>query len=100
MPLPVLEVPAHGLLEARLEGFPRPPAKLAANLVDVHRIAPVVAGAVLHELDKVRITAGRPRPRLFQQRAQGAHEIDVRALGLTTDVVGLAEAPLLEHQAN
>src|SRR5438128_9785571 len=93
------EVPAHRFAEPRLEALLRPPAELAADLLDVHGVAPVVARAVLDEADQLAVAAAGARPRFIEDRAQRAHDVDVGALGLAANVVGLARAPLLERKA-
>src|SRR5690349_7783863 len=51
-PLGALNVPANGLLEARLERLLRGPAELALDLAGVDGVAQVVPGPVLHVGDE------------------------------------------------
>src|SRR6266478_6133677 len=47
----VVEIPAYGTLEPRLESLGRRPAELAADLGRVDRITAIMPGAVLDECD-------------------------------------------------
>src|SRR5262245_22454294 len=60
-PLRVGEVPFDGVLEARREVVLGLPAELRLRLAGVDRVAAVVAGAVLDELDQLLARADRQR---------------------------------------
>jgi hypothetical protein len=65
----VVEVPAHGLAQAGLEGLLRPPAELALDLARVDRVAPVVAGPVGDVRDEAAVRTGGSG-RISSSRAQ------------------------------
>src|SRR5580765_7796974 len=98
--MPFMPDTANGFFQPGFEALLRTPSELAPDLADVHRIAQVVAGAVGDELDQVGVAAAFPRARAVERGAERAHHIEVAALALAADVVGLADAPLLEHQAD
>src|SRR6185437_15716625 len=61
----VVEIPAHRLLDAGLEGLERAPAELALELARVDRVAPIVPRPVGDERDQ-RFVGARPRAKLVQ----------------------------------
>src|SRR3569623_3380286 len=94
----IVEIPAHGLLQSRLEGLARRPAALRRQTGGVDGVALVVAGAVRHVLDQPgQLLRGLVRL-LRQDGADGVHDVDVLALAAPADVVGLAHAPLLDDR--
>src|SRR5436309_13864377 len=60
-PPAIVEIPGDGVAQPGRDAFARPPAEFSLDLCRIHRIAPVMAGAVLHEGDQVRV---RPMRRL------------------------------------
>src|SRR6266478_6524461 len=52
-PAPVVEVPAHGLMQAVVEIVPRPPAELVLDLAGVDGVARIMARPVGDELDQL-----------------------------------------------
>jgi len=48
----MVDIPADGLLDSRLEILLRPPAELALELAGIDGIAAVVAGTIRHETDQ------------------------------------------------
>src|SRR5207248_9434504 len=77
----------------------RPPAELAPDFGDVHGVAAIVAEAVGYVADELRIAAPSARAQPVEQRADRAHDVDVRPLVLAADVVRLADLAFLEHEA-
>jgi hypothetical protein len=96
----VVEVPAHGLAQAALEGLLRPPAELALDLARVDRVAPVVAGPVGDVRDQAAVRTWRIGSHLVEQGADGLDDLDVRLLVPAADVVGLADAAARQHLAD
>src|SRR5215813_9358707 len=90
------KVPLHRFCKTALERLHGAPTRLAPELRGVHRVAPVVAGAILHELDQLLIAARLARTRLVEQRAKRFHDLQVGLLAFAADVVGLAGASLLQ----
>src|SRR6185437_17010773 len=97
-PVAMLHVPAHGPLEPGIERLARRPAEIAPDPRRIDRVAPVVAGPVRHVCDE-RAVAAVARPRLLECIAEGMDHVDVAALGVAADVVGLAGLAALEHDA-
>lgn len=98
-PLGVGEIPLDGLAEAGLETLLREPVELALDLAGVDGVAAVVAGAILHVSDELRVRAmRRVGDKLIQQRAEGVDNVDVGALVVAADVVALADVALLERR--
>src|SRR5690606_15034800 len=94
-PVLVGQVPVHGGRDAFLEGVARLPAQLVADLGRVDGVAAIVPGPVGDEGDQALVRAAvRTRPALVQQAADGAHHLDVAALGVAADVVGLPHPAL------
>src|SRR5207247_1727739 len=87
----VLAIPGDGRRERVGEPMARRPAELA-DLLRVERIAPVVAGPILHGLDQALGLAG--------ELEDLAREHDVLDLVAAADVVDLALAALAQHQVD
>jgi hypothetical protein len=102
-PLPpgaIVEEPAHGVAQAGLERMARLPAELAPDLGGIDRIARVVARPVGNEFDEPFVRPVRAlRQHLVEQRADRAHHLDVSALAVAADIVGLARSALREHRS-
>src|SRR6267143_1735694 len=97
-PVRVVEVPCHGLADAARERLPRAPAQLALDLAGIHRVAPVMAGAILHEGDLCGVgLAVRPGPQLVQDAADGLNHLEVGLLVPPADVIDLAHLSGFEH---
>src|SRR5438270_5039144 len=92
----VVEIPAHGLFDARLECFLRSPAEFCFELGGVYRVSRVMPRAVDDELDQF---LARPIlwSELVESFADASHDIDVSPLVSTTDVVGLPDASAFGH---
>src|SRR6266567_2935111 len=54
----VVEIPAHGTLESRLECLGRGPAKLTADLGRIDRVTAIMPRAIFDECDLRRVIAG------------------------------------------
>ena len=85
----VLAVPVDGRGKALVERHGRRPAE-GRELGAVHRVAPVVAGPVLHLADQA--------PRFAQLLEQPLDRVAVRQLGPARDVVRLARSTVPEHE--
>ena len=85
----------HRLAQAAVERFLGFPAQLAADLRCVHGIAPVVTGPVGHKGDQpVMRPMRRVREHLVEQPADRMHDIQIAALGIAADIIGLAGGAL------
>src|SRR5690606_7912081 len=85
----VLAVPVDGCSESVAEArVPRRPTQLITQLGRVDRIAEVVAGAVADVLEVVRILA--------HELEDGAHHGEVVDLAVSTNEIGLADAPRVD----
>src|SRR3954465_1943526 len=93
------EVPVDRLRNARRETLGGFPAELALQFVAVDGIAAVVSGSVrdVRDLRGVRFTV-RTRRLFVEEPADRLHDLDVRFFVQTTDVIGLADAPTLQHE--
>src|SRR5512143_2231253 len=97
-PLRVIQVPTDGAPHAAVETLRRRPAEFAADLRGVDRVAKVVAGAVPDESHQRFVVAARP---LFaEDPADRAHDVEVPALGVAADVVGLPGTPSGQNRAD
>src|SRR5262245_3859558 len=106
-PDPVLEIPADGLRDARLEAVRRAPAQLAADLAGIDGVAPIVARPVGHELLE-RVVPGdgaageggviRGWHLGLQRGAEAVHHLAIGALAPAADVVPLPHAAALQHE--
>src|SRR6266567_5559743 len=94
----VVEIPAYGTLEPRLESLCRRPAKLAADLGRVDRITAIMPRAVLDECDLPHVIG--PWLELAENTAQRTHDLEIGLFGATADVVGLTGSAALEHGAD
>ena len=96
----VVEVPLHGEREADLEGVLRRPAELGVELRAIDGVAEIVAGPIGDEGDElaVRRPPVRGASRSIEVADRG-HDIDVAALGIAADVVGLARRGLFPARA-
>src|SRR5271165_1884964 len=80
-PFLIVEIPANSFLQTRVECFLRTPPELAPNLVGVDRIAPIVAGTILHEGYLVLIRgAVSTRPLSVEDITDQAYDLDVGLL--------------------
>src|SRR3546814_1667369 len=71
---------------------------LRLQLRGIDRVAAVVARAILDVGDlRAPRLAVLARAALVEQRADGVDDLDVRALGVAADVVGLADAATFKH---
>jgi len=95
------QVPLHGFADAAGKGFGGLPAEFAFEFARVYGVAAIVAGAVLHEGDllRVRLAVGARR-KLVEDGAQGLHDFEVGFFVPAADVVGLAHAACGEHAAD
>src|SRR5690606_36592960 len=94
----VFEIPLHGLAEAGDVVLRGGPAELGFDLGGVDGVAQVVAGAVGDEGDLVGVGfAVGARPEFDEQGAAQADEVDVIALVVAADVVGLADPTAGDH---
>src|SRR5947207_4003430 len=97
-PPAVVDIPGDGLAQARLEAFARPPAELAADLSRIHRIALVMAWAVVDKGDEACVRpVRRPRSQLVEQIADRGHDLQIGALAIAADIVALAGPALDQH---
>lgn len=100
-PVGVAEVPLHGPAQPRFEGLGGAPAEFRPYLGHVDRVAAVVAGPVPDVGDELAAagdaTPRRERPDLVECVADRAHDLDIRPLGQSADVVDLARTAPLEH---
>ena len=71
------------------------PAKHAGELIGTNGISQVMAGAVGHEGDLVLVCPCGFRPEFVQNPADCLDDLEIRALIVPADVVGLAGASLL-----
>ena len=100
-PLPVIEVPPDGLLQAALQGLLRLPAEVRLDPGKVDGVPAVVTGTVLDVGDEPGVRpVGRLRKDLVHDVAEGGHQFDVGPLGLPADVVGLAGFSTLQDGEN
>ncbi len=77
------------------------PAKFAAILRGIDRVTAVVTGAVGDKFDQLAPgTDGWIGPQLIDEVADGIDDIEIVALAVAADVVGLAEPAVLQHGAN
>src|SRR5262249_23733128 len=77
----------------------RRPAELSIQLGEIDCVTEVMPWTVGNEGDQFAMGATvRRLDQLVQRVADGVHNIDVSTLGITTDVVGLADPASLEHQ--
>src|SRR3546814_3889714 len=91
-------MPGGGVGDTRREAGRRRPPQLGRQLRRVDRVAAVVARAILDVGDlRAPRLAVLARAALVEQRADGVDDLDVRALGVTADVVGLANAATFKH---
>src|SRR3954467_8550186 len=88
-PVEMIEVPANGLAQARLELAARGTPELPADLRRVDRIAAIVPGTIRHERLQTPI-ARLIRPELVEHVAEPVDDLDVRPLVAAADVVFLA----------
>src|SRR5687768_13395115 len=96
-PLGALNVPAHRLVQARLEGLLRGPAQLALDLARIDRVTQVVPGPILHVGDEAEdLRLGHARL-ACDGLTQALHHIDVLDLVVSADVVRLAVVAGLDH---
>src|SRR5262249_42878006 len=98
-PLSVIEVPAHRLPDALLEGVRRGPAELTLDLGGVDGIAPVVPRPVLHEGDEPPARSLWRGRHLVEQVAERVDDVQVGPLAPAADVVRLPRLPAQEHRA-
>ena len=96
-PVAVLQVPAQGLLDAAAEIVPRLPAQFPPDLRRVDGIAPVMAGAVLHEADLFTVI-GRTWLKFIQPLADQVDDVEVAPLVAAADVVDLARNAPFDHR--
>ena len=82
----------------RVQAHRRLPAELALELRSVDRVPPVVARPVRDEPDEAQDVFGRAAHLLGYEPANGSHDLDVRSLLASADVVRLADAPALDHR--
>src|SRR5262249_22123075 len=106
-PVAVPEVPAHGERESLLEVVARPPAQLLPDARRVDRVAPIVAGAVLHERLELGVAREPARgeggvlgrgPLAVEDLAEPVHHLQVRPLVAAANVVLAAPLPLPERE--
>src|SRR5579864_398093 len=91
----VVQIPAHRLLDAGVEGLERAPAELTLELARVDRVALIVPRPVGDKRDE-RLVGARPRAKLIQDQADALDDIDVAALVAAPDIVFLAD-PASRH---
>ena len=87
-------------LEAARQRLFRLPVELASDLRIVDCVAQIVTRPVGDEFDEVFVRAmRRARQRLVEDGADHLDDRDIRMLLASSDVVGLADAALAQHQA-
>ena len=91
-PLLVVEIPVDRDRDTGIEGVLRLPAELGLDLRRVHRIAEIVARSVLYILDE--------RLRLTERLQDGLHDLEVRALVVSADVIDLTWLTLPDDQVD
>src|ERR1043166_2120456 len=89
-PVAVLEIPAHRLLQSRLERVSRLPSELAADLGRIDRIPAIVTRTIGHERLQLSMGSGG-RCELVHRVADAIDDFEVRALVSAAHVVLLAE---------
>src|SRR5215470_4259095 len=97
-PVPILEIPGDRLLQPFREAQRGLPGKLARDLAGIDRVAPVMARAILDELDQSRMgLEARARSDLVEHRAQLRHHLEIGHLRVAADIVGLAPLAFLDR---
>src|SRR5256714_54162 len=110
-PLLVGNVPVDGLQQSGLERFRRTVSCLERRLHGIDRVAAVMTRPVLYELDQFG-AIGSSCSRAFREsftnlavagedlvdvRADRLHDVDIFSLGISTEIISLADASLLQH---
>src|ERR1019366_9752898 len=86
-PVFVFKIPADGFADAALKRFQRVPVQFALDFARVHRVAAVVAGAVLDESDElVMWNGGGVWGQFVPQVANGSGCLPVSLFASPTDV--------------
>ena len=90
----------HGLADATLEGFGRPPAEFAFDLAGVNGITAIMARPIrdVGDLGLVRQSIG-PRLQFVEHGTQGQHDIQIPLLVPAADVISLADLAGFEDAA-
>ena len=97
----VVQIPLHGLADARLEGFHRRPAQLLLDLACIDGITPVVPRAV-GDKGNLQVVgfAISARLQLVQQGTHGVHDVQIGHLVPAAHVVRLTRLAGFQHPAN
>src|SRR5437016_13467516 len=96
----IFQIPPHGLSNAALERLTRLPAQVALNLSGIHRVAAIVAGAILHERDQISVRHNWiALARLVAKRAERLPERDVPPVIPTPHVAGLSGLQRMKYGA-
>src|SRR5262245_1990161 len=97
-PLRVFQVPLHGPLQTRFEGYLGAPAQYTLDLGRVHGIATVVAGTIPDQANEGSTRrVGQTRPKAVHRLTDGFNDLEVGALTVAADIVNFAEPARLEH---
>src|ERR1019366_7884524 len=100
-PVFVFRISANGLADAARERLLWGPIQFALDFASVHRVAPVVAGAVFDERDEFVVgNGGVVRAQFIQQFANRADNFQVLFFTASTNVVGFSDAAVGKHGAN
>ena len=91
----MIQVPLHGLANARLKCFRRFPAQLALNLARIDRIAAIMAGTIGDKGNLLAVGyAVCARAQFVEQGTNGMHDVEVGFFVPAADVINLAQPAL------
>ena len=97
----MIEVPAYGLAQARLELLSRLPTQFTGDLGGVDGVAAIVARAVGDKCDQLAARTGSQRPcHLIHEVANQCHHVQVGALARPANVVGRAHPAAGQDRTN
>jgi len=99
-PFLVVEVPAHGLLDAFLKLQGRFPAQFLLELGGVDRVAGVVAQAVCHVGDEVHVLAFGAAEQPIHRLDNDLDNVDVLPFVEATDVISFSNLSVVEYHVN
>ena len=99
-PFLVVEVPAHGLLDAFFELQRRFPAQLALQLTTIDGIAGIVAQAVGNVSNQVQVFAFGTAEEPIDGLDDDLDDVDVLPFVEAADVVGFGDLPVMENHVN
>ena len=86
----MLQTPPHRFAEARFKRLRGLPAEFARGFGRIHRVAAVVAGAVVHEGDEAAGVAAELWGEFIHEIAESLHESEIGPFVAAADAVGLA----------